>query len=154
MCSDLDWLHGHWNGYAGGTWYNGAAAPGSWYGQVTPNTNWIAMCGRNIAGTAATITNGVVVSEQNAGRGNCQLSINRYDSSDWQLSKLYIWDRHLSNTEFAEAATKLNSYVQVQIPPCSACQLGKYKDAIGSSLCTSCPANTYSAATNATSFDT
>jgi Asp-tRNA(Asn)/Glu-tRNA(Gln) amidotransferase A subunit family amidase len=62
------------------------------------------MCGRNIGGAPATITNGVQVSENNPGSGNCQLSINRYDSSDWQLSKLYVWNRHLSNTEFAEAA--------------------------------------------------
>jgi len=37
---------------------------------------------------------------------------------------------------------------------CSACQLGKYKDTIGSEVCTSCAANTYSAQSNATSIET
>ena len=37
---------------------------------------------------------------------------------------------------------------------CASCQLGKYKDTIGSALCTSCPADTYSAQRNATSIDT
>ena len=158
QCSDLDWLHGHINwygtGYAGGTLYSSGAQPGSQFGGVTPNTNWVAMCGRNIGGAPATITNGVQVSEQNAGRGNCQLSINRYDSSDWQLSRLYVWNRHLSNTEFAEAAAKLQNFVALQTPSCSACAIGKYKDAIGSALCSYCPLATFSAATNATSIDT
>ena len=38
--------------------------------------------------------------------------------------------------------------------PCLSCQLGKYKDSIGSAPCTSCAANTYSAQSNATSIDT
>ena len=37
---------------------------------------------------------------------------------------------------------------------CASCQLGKYKDTIGSALCTSCPVDTYSAQRNATSIDT
>ena len=39
-------------------------------------------------------------------------------------------------------------------PPCSACQIGKYKDTVGSSWCTSCPPSTFSGAVNATSIDT
>lgn len=38
--------------------------------------------------------------------------------------------------------------------PCSACQIGKYKDTIGSSWCTSCPPSTFSGAVNATSIAT
>jgi len=40
------------------------------------------------------------------------------------------------------------------IPPCSACAIGKYKDTIGSTWCTSCPASTFSAEMNATSIAT
>ena len=39
-------------------------------------------------------------------------------------------------------------------PPCSACAIGKYKDAIGLALCSYCPVTTFSAATNATSIET
>ena len=37
---------------------------------------------------------------------------------------------------------------------CSACVIGKYKDTIGSSWCTSCPPSTFSGAVNATSIET
>ena len=172
QCSDYDWLHGHINwygtGYAGGTWYNYNAPAGSWFGQVIPNTDWVAMCGRNIGGAPATITNGVQVSENNRGRGDCQLTINRPESSDWQFSKLYVWNGHLSTTEFAEAAKRLNSYVKGELKNCVAsitcpcntgytgpdagvskgqcamCAAGTYKPTNGSAACTSCPADSNS----------
>ena len=37
---------------------------------------------------------------------------------------------------------------------CAACVIGKYKDAIGSALCSYCPATTFSGETNATSIET
>lgn len=156
QCTSLNWLHGHWNGNAGGTHYHGQGA--TEYYSISPNTNWVVVCGRNIwtAGSAGVIANGVVTCTACGGVGNCDLSINRGDSrefGDWQLSRLYVWNRHLSNAEFSEASAKLNSYVSLLLPPCTACQVGTYKDTIGSAFCTSCPVNTFSATVNATSLD-
>ena len=155
QCSSLNWLHGHWNGNAGGTHYHGQGATEGY--SISPNTNWVVVCGRNIWGNSAgVIANGVVTCTGCGGVGNCDLSINRGDSrefGDWQLSRLYVWNRHLSNDEFAEASAKLNSYVSLLLPPCTACQVGTYKDTIGSAWCTSCPVNTFSGTVNATSLD-
>jgi hypothetical protein len=44
-CSDLNWLNGHWNAFAGATFYNK-----DMFLQYTisPNTNWVVVCGRNV----------------------------------------------------------------------------------------------------------
>lgn len=160
QCTNLNWMHGHENGNAGATHYSGAGAT-EWY-SFSPKTNWAVVCGRNIqtAGSAGVIANGVVTCTACGGVGNGNLAINQGTvgigtnfNSDWQLSRLYVWNRHLSNAEFAEASARLNSYVAVQMPACTACQVGTYKDTIGSAWCTSCPVNTFSGTVNATSLD-
>ena len=174
QCSNLNWMHGHWNGNAGATHYHGQAAT-EWY-SISPNTNWAVVCGRNIwtAGSAGVIANGVVTCTACGGVGNGNLAINQGDSrefGDWQLSRLYVWNGHLSNADFAEASAKLNSYVAgVQslncVPSigcscntgytgpdtgaskgqCAMCSAGTYKSTNGSAACTSCPANANSSA--------
>jgi hypothetical protein len=62
-----------------------------------------------------TIINGVLTSTAEGGTGNCELTINMYgpsDNSDWQLSKLYVWNTHLPDAVFADASARLNSYLQ------------------------------------------
>jgi hypothetical protein len=169
QCSNLNWMHGHWNGNAGATHYHGQAATEGY--SISPNTNWVVVCGRNIwtAGSAGVIANGVVTCTACGGVGNGNLAINQGDSrefGDWQLSRLYVWNGHLSNADFAEASAKLNSYVAgVQslncVPSigcscntgytgpdtgaskgqCAMCSAGTYKSTNGSAACTLCPAN-------------
>jgi hypothetical protein len=95
------------------------------------------------------------------------LAINQgQETGDWQFSRVYVWNRHLSNAEFADASAKLNSYVAgVQtlscVPSigcscntgytgpetgaskgqCTICPSGTYKNSSGSATCTNCTAN-------------
>jgi hypothetical protein len=119
QCRDRNWLHGHhgyFDTYAGATWYDG---PGEIFYTVSPNTNWVVACGRNIltGGSAGTIINGVVTSFAEGGTGNCELAINLANylpysqASDWQLSKVYVWNTHLPGAVFADASARLNSYL-------------------------------------------
>ena len=64
----------------------------------------------------------------------------------------YVNPPGLNYIEFGEF-----SPIGFSTPPqtaCVACVIGKYKDAIGSALCSYCPLTTFSGATNATSIDT
>jgi hypothetical protein len=47
------------------------------------------------------------------GAGNCELTINQdpEEESDWQLSKVYVWDTHLTDEVFAEVSKKLNNWL-------------------------------------------
>jgi hypothetical protein len=120
VCRDRDWLHGHFGyygtKYAGATYYTG---PGEVQYTISPNTNWVVACGRNIQtpGSAGTIINGVVTSTAKGGAGNCELTINQepsfilVESSDWQLSKLYVWNTHLPDSLFAQASSRLVQYL-------------------------------------------
>jgi hypothetical protein len=132
---------------------------------VNPNTNWVAACGRNIltAGSAGTIINGVVTSTTKGGEGNCELAINLVstETSDWQLSKVYVWNTHLPDAVFAEASEKLNNYlagsgsdVSSASSTCIACVAGKYKTLTGNATCTDCAAGTYSTAVGASASST
>jgi ammonia channel protein AmtB len=66
-------------------------------------------------GSAGTIINGIVTSTTKGGGGNCELAINQLstETSDWQLSKVYVWNVHLPDAVFAKASAKLNSYRDV-----------------------------------------
>jgi hypothetical protein len=121
QCKDRNWMHGHYgyyhNPWAGATCYGG---PGELQYTITPDTNWVVACGRNIQtpGSAGTIINGVVTSTAEGGDGNCELTINLdqwgeelYWRSDWQLSKLYVWNTHLPDSLFAQASSGLVQYL-------------------------------------------
>ena len=88
---------GHWgyggSGKAGATYYYIDADVGY---TITPNTNWVVACGRNVVGSGkvGTIINGATTSTANGGTGNCDLSIGSYcttntcngptpETSDW-----------------------------------------------------------------------
>jgi hypothetical protein len=129
QCSDRNWLHGHHGNNAGVTYYETSSTLNTNY--VCPNTNWVVACGRNIqtTGSAGTIINGVVTSTAQGGAGNCNLYINQlYDPpSDWQLSKVYVWNTHLPDAVFADASARLNSYladVPVTTPTPCVCLCG------------------------------
>jgi hypothetical protein len=84
----------------------------------TCNAGWTGPDGgRNMltTGSAGTIINGIVTSTTKGGGGNCELAINQLstETSDWQLSKVYVWNVHLPDAVFAKASAKLNSYRDV-----------------------------------------
>ena len=149
-----NWLHGHLTGNAGAVFYTGSTALLSY--SISTRTNWVIACGRNTAtaGAAGVIVNGVVTANAFGGSGNCRLTMHGWDTSqrsDWQLSRLYVWNTHLSNTVFAEASARLNSFVLTNpdTGQCTACVAGKYK-ITGSSACIDCGVGTYSTSTGAT----
>ena len=133
QCGDANWLHGHWRGYndatthAGATFYQGAGE--LFTTNIPSDTDWVVACGRNIetTGSVGTIIDGVPTSVAEGGKGNCALGINWYtqEASDWQLSKVYVWDSHLPDDVFAEASSRLINYLA-----------GDYL-AVGSSTCSS-----------------
>ena len=118
-CRERNWLHGHNGNRAGATVYediyNGYT--------ISPNTNWVVACGRNIQtpGSAGRIINGVVTSTAGGGAGNCELNINLDgwgEFTDWQLSKLYVWNTHLPDSFFAQASSRLVKFLNTE--PCYA----------------------------------
>ena len=125
----LNFIHGHTNGIAGATQYgdtgdNSNLNPVS----ISPNTNWVVVCGRNTitANTGSVIVNGIVRANARVpGGSSCALGINQHESfqSDWQLSKLYIWNYHLSDEHFALASLSLNDDLTGLVVPggCIAC---------------------------------
>jgi hypothetical protein len=123
-CDTTNWLHGHVSGNAGAIYYG--ATTGLLAYSISTRTNWVVACGRNTvaSGASGVIINGVVTSTAEGGVADCKFTIAGWQfpskASDWQLSKLYVWNRHLSNAEFAEASAKLNSFVAVQTLSCSA----------------------------------
>ena len=46
------------------------------------------------------------------GLGQCELAINLYyEPSDWQLSKVYVWNTHLPDSLFAKASSRLVEFL-------------------------------------------
>jgi hypothetical protein len=133
----LNWLHGHWTTKAGATWYNG---PGNINYMITPNTDWVVACGRNVNSGDGTIVNAITTSVATGGIGNCSLGINFDASSDWQLSKLYIWDYHLSDSDFALASTSLYDSLSTgkQEGVCLACPIHS-QSSTNASICECAP---------------
>jgi hypothetical protein len=130
-CTNRNWLHGHHTGRAGATFYDKDI---NLQYTITPNTNWVVACGRNVVGSSqvGTIINGVSTSTGKGGTGNCDLSIGTYctkntcdgvyehaETSDWQLSRLYVWDSHLSDDVFARVSSELNQYLATGSLVCS-----------------------------------
>ena len=94
------------------------------------------VCGRNTvaAGSASVIVNGVVRAFAVVqGGSSCALGINQNANfqSDWQLSKLYVWNYHLSDEHFALVSSSLNAALLGPVAPAS---------------CLSCPSNSFSPA--------
>jgi len=130
-----DWLHGHWRegniAYAGSAYYGGSG-PFLRY-RIPTETDWVVSCGRNKADTSTdgVIVNGITARNSNGGQGECALGINHAEPSDWQLSKLYIWDKHLSDINFRLAASALFIALSTGTPAstCAAptwCNAGTY----------------------------
>jgi len=171
-----NFVHGHLNNIAGATLYgDGQDATNMNPTTISPDTDWIVVCGRN---TMTPNSVSVAVNEQTrtsaaGGVGSCALGMNHasQQQSDWQLSKLYIWDFHLSDSDFALASSSL--YAALSTSPtdgmclacpqggcspcstgytaqdggtCTQCEVGKFKHVIGSASCSPCAPDTDSPA--------
>ena len=159
--TDVNWLHGHWNGHAGATFYGRVddQEQGELDHSIQDKTDWVVACGRNLGrpGSISTLINGVTTSTAERGYGNCALNINfKLDEmSSWQLSKLYIWDSHLPDDVFQVVSQTLIGYLAGTRGPecphgytmqegvcepefCEPCRAGKFSSLANSAGCTSC----------------
>ena len=164
------WCHGHWGNGATGVGHPGAVEYGpagnlqddpvddyTNFG-MTSRTDWVVMCGRNtdVSGQVGTMANGVTTSTAEGGTGNVQLGINivtisanSHEISDWQLSRVYVWDSHLPDDVFYAVSNYLRGSLVGNGPGfrrCVGCVAGTYKEATGDAACSSCPAKSSSPA--------
>ena len=107
QCQDSNWLHGHHSDKAGVMHYDAWNGGSSQLASVSSSSDWMVTCGRNVvsSGSVSTIVNRVSQSTGGGGAGNCALGINNYadEHRDWQLSKLCVWDYHLSDSMLSSA---------------------------------------------------
>lgn len=116
-----NWFNGNWAGKAGSTNLGGKFTMYS----ITPYSNWAVTCSRNLLqnDTAGVIVNNFQTSTAIGGIGECAMGINYHQPSDWQFSKVYMWDYHLSDSDFALASSSLYDSILTgnQEAMCSAC---------------------------------
>ena len=136
--------------------------------------DWIVMCGSNLMrGDHHVIVNGVDLppssnSVDGPGQGGTALGIGHTQQSAlWQLSRVYIWNYTLSDTDFETALAFLNhelagtQHSEPSADPtgpdggeCVSCVAGKYKVASGNGICTNCGIGSYSAVVGASDVST
>jgi hypothetical protein len=103
-----NWLHGHHAGGLGGIAGVAHYGRNTWVtavqNHVSPNTNWLVMCGSN-AGSQLKLVNGVDVGTTAAGgTGGVSLFVNGGDnspeqSSDFAIAEVAVWPRGLTDVE-------------------------------------------------------
>ena len=154
-----NWLHGHWMGHAGVAQYDfwltaSGSSPSSSPAVVLSPTDWVVSCGRNVAtsGSPSFVVNQATQSVAGGAPGDCALGINYLgwtnEKSDWQLSKLYVWDGHLPDDIFANVSRRLNNYLAAT--QCTVCESGKFSNTFAATQCTACAVGKYSNTSGAT----
>ena len=109
LAADGNWLHGHWNGQVGVSYYEGwMTSP--WTPIAVQQTDWLVMCGQN-APPSVFLANRVPVSNGAGGGASSRaLGINalgccgRSEASDWAVAEIAIWNRALSSDEMSAVA--------------------------------------------------
>ena len=109
-----NWLHGHGGEKAGVAYYRGWKTS-RMAGSVSPNTDWVVMCGTN-AGSQLKLVNGVDVGTASGGLGGVSLWINGGNympgaGSDFAIAELITWPRGLTSDEVYCASDYLISLV-------------------------------------------
>ena len=103
-----NWMHGHYYGQAGVAYYYGWKT--STTGTVSPNTDWVVMCGTN-AGSQLKLVNGVDVGTATGGPGDLSLFINAglwgNEKSDFAIAEVVVWPRGLTDEEMRRASDHL-----------------------------------------------
>ena len=103
-----NWLHGHWGGRAGRGYYGDSTG---WvaHADLSPNTDWISMCGTN-AGSQLILVNGISEGTSTGGSAPQTLWINGGDRPEWSdfaVVEVMAWDRGLSSDEIYSASNYL-----------------------------------------------
>jgi len=106
-----NWLHGHWSGRAGVAYYEGWKT--SSRGSVSPNTDWLVMCGTN-AGSQLKLLNGADVGTAAGGTGGVSLFVNGgsygiTETSDFAIAEVVVWPRGLTSEEMHRVSDHLMS---------------------------------------------
>ena len=136
-----NWMHGHIQGRAGPKFYE--VYKSDYQKNIQNNQDWVAVCGRNIpsSGSSTVIVNNITTTTDKGGTGQCALGINDMvecatELSDWQLSKLYVWDNHLSDMDFHVASSSLYSalYHNTERGTCDSCPVYSHSNE-GASTC-------------------
>jgi len=93
-------MHGHHSGLAGVAFYEGRKT--TWQNNVSPNTDWVVMCGSN-AGSQLKLLNGVDVGTAAGGRGGVSLwangGLHGWLKSDFAIAEVVVWPRGLTDDE-------------------------------------------------------
>ena len=87
-------------GSAGVAFYEGYKT--KWQNNVSPNTDWLVMCGTN-AGSKMKLVNGADVGTAAGGRGGVSLWVNGgtlgNEKSDFAIAEVVVWPRGLTDDE-------------------------------------------------------
>lgn len=106
-----NWLHGHHAARAGVAYYNNGWKSAA-TNRVSPNTNWVAMCGTNDPAVQApynVMVNGNFVGTSTGGQDPSGLTVNKFASekSDFAIAEVIIWYGGLSKTAMESAMGEL-----------------------------------------------
>ena len=114
-----NWLHGHWNGLRGVAYYEG------WKTSVASTgtqTDWLCFIGKNSSINSNNILvdgEGIGINTGGSGGDLYKLSINigQSEKSDWALSYVVIWNRHLTDEEMFYNNSLIIDYLSDGRPP-------------------------------------
>ena len=109
-----EWVHGHWNGFAGVAYYGDGANlwPKNYF---IPITQWLIMCGQNSYQSSIFNVDGRTVRNVSGGIGYKILSINdgfgrsHGNPSSWAVAEIIIWNRYLTGTEIDSVVSHLSN---------------------------------------------
>lgn len=110
-----NWLHGHWNGEVGVSYYEGWAVYPGVYPRLS--TNWVVWCGMNTSpkvwrmnGRRAPATRTDHSWTGHPGdRGMCSNSCQHSEASDSNIMEIITWSRGLSSDELNEVVDYLDT---------------------------------------------
>jgi hypothetical protein len=119
--SGVNWLHGH-HGTHEGVAYYGAWNTQSAITAISPNTNWVVMCGKNVGSTPNNIlANSQPIGTVSGGTGGITLCVNdgldengnnsANEQSDFQVSQVMIWDTALTDASMTYVSTVMQNYL-------------------------------------------
>ena len=121
LTGGVHWLHGHLYGEAGAAYYGADGLDGTKTvrpGVISPNTDWLVMCGTNSAETQLMLANGLDVGTHSGGVGNVSLFVNAggyppwgapggNHASDFAIAEVVVWPRGLTSEELHHASNHI-----------------------------------------------
>jgi hypothetical protein len=115
-----NFIHGHYAGNRGVAHYNTWITPNANFGL---KTDWLVCCGKNEMRANYygnnIISDGYTYANTGGGTGNGTLAINlgdaSGDTSEWGLSYVIIWDRHLSDNQLKYVSNIMTNYLNTGV---------------------------------------